>query len=260
MSFHNTKNTSKGRHPSSNKWRNEERHYCSACNVWMGSDRQSIRLHENGKKHKENVEFQLVQRRQTILREDKEAKKLQSALQQMEQAAAAKMNYSSGMILSSSSATGTVNTTARPTYAGVTACIHPNTITSSSLSPTPPQISFSSSNHTYPPAVVSSNNIKLNVKLIPTNPMADNSRMATANTGSSTKVELNAWHERKIKREKDRVKHTDEEEEDTNASVVEVSNTTSTITANTTKRHLAAWEGHYTIGTSNYLEGNFFAN
>ena len=44
-------------------WRNKERHYCAVCNAWMGSDRQSIRLHENGKKHKENVEKDLVNRR-----------------------------------------------------------------------------------------------------------------------------------------------------------------------------------------------------
>ena len=57
-------------------WRNKERHYCAVCNAWMGSDRQSIMLHENGKKHKENVETDLVNRRDEKKKKEKNKKDL----------------------------------------------------------------------------------------------------------------------------------------------------------------------------------------
>ena len=57
-------------------WRNKERHYCAVCNAWMGSDRQSIMLHENGKKHKENVEKDLVNRRDEKKKKEKSKKDL----------------------------------------------------------------------------------------------------------------------------------------------------------------------------------------
>ena len=57
-------------------WRNKERHYCAVCNAWMGSDRQSIMLHENGKKHKENVEKDLVNRRDEKKKKEKNKKDL----------------------------------------------------------------------------------------------------------------------------------------------------------------------------------------
>ena len=53
-------------------WRNVERHYCAYCNAWMGSDRQSILIHENGKKHKEAVEANLKKRRDEKLQEEKD--------------------------------------------------------------------------------------------------------------------------------------------------------------------------------------------
>ena len=59
-------------------WRNKERHYCSLCNAWMGSDRQSISLHENGKKHREAVENDLVRRRDEKARREKDKKDLES--------------------------------------------------------------------------------------------------------------------------------------------------------------------------------------
>lgn len=68
-------------------WRNNERHYCEVCNAWMGSDRQSIALHENGRKHKENVEKALAKQRDQRLAQDKAAINVQKALAQMNQAA-----------------------------------------------------------------------------------------------------------------------------------------------------------------------------
>ncbi|KAL7567923.1 hypothetical protein ACA910_019636 [Epithemia clementina (nom. ined.)] len=61
-------------------WKNRERHYCVVCNAWMGSDRQSILLHENGKKHKENLELSLQKKRQDRLDEEKKAQKIQQYL------------------------------------------------------------------------------------------------------------------------------------------------------------------------------------
>lgn len=74
-----------GREP----WRNKERHYCAVCNTWMGSDRQSIMLHEQGKKHRENVDKSLEQKRLERQTQDQSATALQKALAQMNQAAVA---------------------------------------------------------------------------------------------------------------------------------------------------------------------------
>ncbi|KAI2510154.1 U1 zinc finger [Fragilaria crotonensis] len=73
-----------GREP----WRSgSERHYCTVCNSWMGSDRQSILLHEQGKKHKENVDKALEQRRLDRKTQDQSANALQTALANMTAAA-----------------------------------------------------------------------------------------------------------------------------------------------------------------------------
>lgn len=68
-------------------WQSEQRYYCAACNVWMGNDRQSIMLHENGKKHRENVERAMQERRINKQREEKAQKFWTDSLKQMEQAA-----------------------------------------------------------------------------------------------------------------------------------------------------------------------------
>ncbi len=69
-------------------WRANERHYCAVCNSWMGSDRQSILIHENGKKHRENMEASLKKRRDDKLQSEKDKSMLASSLKKMEQAAA----------------------------------------------------------------------------------------------------------------------------------------------------------------------------
>ena len=69
-------------------WRNAERHHCVICNVWMGGDRQSILLHENGKKHKDNVEKSFEKKRHDKLQQEKAQKLLQSSLAEVERAAA----------------------------------------------------------------------------------------------------------------------------------------------------------------------------
>lgn len=68
-------------------WRSNERHYCPACSTWMGSDRQSILIHEQGRKHKENVEKALQQKRDDREQQSQAANELQKALAHMNQAA-----------------------------------------------------------------------------------------------------------------------------------------------------------------------------
>ena len=60
-------------------WRTKDRHYCAVCNAWMGSDRHSIGLHENGKKHREAVEADLVRRRDAKAKMEKDQRELESA-------------------------------------------------------------------------------------------------------------------------------------------------------------------------------------
>jgi WW domain-binding protein 4 len=68
-------------------WRRAERHYCAVCNTWMGGDRQSIALHDNGKKHTENVQQAMLQKRADRATEENKEKALQQSLQAMEAAA-----------------------------------------------------------------------------------------------------------------------------------------------------------------------------
>lgn len=68
-------------------WRNENRYYCAACNIWCDNNRQSILIHENGKKHKEAVAKSLEQRRRDQMKEEQDLKFLQSSLVKMEQVA-----------------------------------------------------------------------------------------------------------------------------------------------------------------------------
>jgi hypothetical protein len=78
-------------------WQREQRYHCAACNAWMGNDRQSIMLHENGKKHRENVERAMEERRTNKQREEKAQKFLSDSLKQMEQAALAGTGGNSGV-------------------------------------------------------------------------------------------------------------------------------------------------------------------
>lgn len=68
-------------------WRNAERHYCACCNAWMGQDRQSIMIHENGKKHKDAMEASLQKRRDEKLQQEKQQNEIAKSLKLMEEAA-----------------------------------------------------------------------------------------------------------------------------------------------------------------------------
>jgi WW domain-binding protein 4 len=69
-------------------WRNKDRHYCAICNAWMGSDRQSILLHENGKKHREAVEADLKRRREDKAKKEKDQSDLEKVFAKVNAVAA----------------------------------------------------------------------------------------------------------------------------------------------------------------------------
>lgn len=211
--------SSKKRH---DKWRNDERHYCATCNVWMGSDRQSIALHENGKKHKENVEFQLLQRRQAVLKEEKDAKNLQSALRQMEQFATARQSSPSSVPFVAGSAPPIIHT--QPSRKQ------------------PPQVNTAKDLPST--TLASSDDGKLK------NISSSNNKTNGNSSKRSEQVELNAWQERKQKRERDHASLGEETDE------IITSHAT-----NVTSKHvkLGELEGYYTIGTITFLEGKYYA-
>jgi WW domain-binding protein 4 len=79
-------------------WRNDSRYHCKACNIWCDNNRQSILIHENGKKHQEAVERSLEKRRSDKLKEEKDLKYIQSSLKQMEQAAFQSQGHNDSML------------------------------------------------------------------------------------------------------------------------------------------------------------------
>ncbi|KAI9905946.1 hypothetical protein PsorP6_014112 [Peronosclerospora sorghi] len=64
-----------------------ERHYCKYCNVWTQSDKQSIKRHEHGRKHKDQVDLALKRRREAKSDAATSQRELQTQLQQIEKAA-----------------------------------------------------------------------------------------------------------------------------------------------------------------------------
>jgi len=68
-------------------WRSLERHYCEVCNCWMGGDRQSIMLHENARRHQNNVEKKLRNAKIAKTQQERENEKLASTLYEIEKVA-----------------------------------------------------------------------------------------------------------------------------------------------------------------------------
>ncbi|CAI5723398.1 unnamed protein product [Hyaloperonospora brassicae] len=71
-------------------WVSRERHCCKYCNVWMPSDKGSVRHHEQGRKHKEKVEEALKLNRRAKSDARNAHREIQNQLQQIEEAAHAK--------------------------------------------------------------------------------------------------------------------------------------------------------------------------
>lgn len=65
----------------------ETRHYCKPCGAWMDNNLSSIRLHENGQRHKESVEKAMQEGRDARKRKDDEASALAKQLETIEEAA-----------------------------------------------------------------------------------------------------------------------------------------------------------------------------
>ena len=70
------------RRPSSN-----DRHYCKLCNTWMAGDKMSIRVHENGSKHKEKVMESVKTKREGKADKERDEKELAKQLDDIENAA-----------------------------------------------------------------------------------------------------------------------------------------------------------------------------
>ncbi|POM69594.1 WW domain-binding protein 4 [Phytophthora palmivora] len=71
-------------------WVSRERHYCKYCNVWMQSDKLSIKHHEQGRKHKDKVDETLKRKRKAKTDASNSEKELQDQLKEIEAAAQAK--------------------------------------------------------------------------------------------------------------------------------------------------------------------------
>ena len=63
------------------------RHYCKLCNSWMGNDRQSISLHENGAKHKEKVTESLQKTRDDKREKEKAEREMMAVMRDVNKAA-----------------------------------------------------------------------------------------------------------------------------------------------------------------------------
>ena len=200
-------------------WSNAERHYCAFCNVWMGSDRQSIMIHENGKKHRENVEANLEKRRKDNLKREKEEKDLEASLRRIEQVAAVAhakdvtSGYTRNNLLSSTS------------YSGQ-AIINP------------------SSRNNHDPWLPNNNNNN-----IPATNTTSQHRKKFQNTNTNNKkIIVDSWQERKRMREVSRGPEGD----------VKNNADGQTNTSKKVKRdniQLSENEGHYIIDGVTYLEG-----
>ena len=215
-------------------WRaKESRHYCAVCNAWMGNDRQSILLHENGKKHKENAEQSLKAKRDAKLTEDKQQKELQSSLKAME--AAAMQSMASGP---DSLYYDTASLATQPSYTGapLAGSIRGGPMYYAAQQPMPP---YHQAAAVPPPPIPQQQQPK----------QQDNS-------SASAKKEKKEWENLKKQRQEEKRKKEqdgDEDEDDTaNAAIA--------TTSSSNKHYIAPEEGHYQSadGTTTYLEGPIF--
>ncbi|KAJ0402935.1 hypothetical protein P43SY_005920 [Pythium insidiosum] len=91
-------------------WVSRERHYCKFCNVWMQSDKASIRHHEQGGRHKQNVDAALKAKRRDKSDAAAAERELAQQLREIERAAHAKFatDVATGSSSAVSSAGGAV--------------------------------------------------------------------------------------------------------------------------------------------------------
>ncbi|GLD96449.1 hypothetical protein PINS_up005132 [Pythium insidiosum] len=91
-------------------WVSRERHYCKFCNVWMQSDKASIRHHEQGGRHKQNVDAALKAKRRDKSDAAAAERELAQQLREIERAAHAKFatDVATGSSSAVASASGVV--------------------------------------------------------------------------------------------------------------------------------------------------------
>lgn len=206
----------------SEPWRNAERHYCAVCNAWMGSDRQSILIHENGKKHIENMKKHLKERQANKMKQEKQQTELERSLLRMERIANSKAAQDAKF------------------FGGVK-----STNTSVVLASTPVSTSGNLSN-IYP-------NIHLKSESQPQiegKPPFESTNMfkkQSSNTDKQmSKKEKESWQDRKKRRDEDR-KH--------NSNIQSHDEGNISPFRRKKKIHLGENEGHYIIDDHTYLEG-----
>jgi U1 zinc finger len=202
-------------------WRtNVERHYCAVCNVWMGSDKQSILLHENGKKHQEKAQEAMQQKRLDRLHQERQASAVQASMQSIESQARQALAQDLQLFADAPGAAATIPAAAAaPPYMG--SMMYPP--------PPPPPV----------PPVQSS---------MPWNNQAQNQQQQQQ-PKIAVKQEKNQWESRKQKREEERAqKKRAARGEDDDDDEIDLSLTSKSTSK---RRKIGVNEGHYTYGSNN---------
>jgi len=199
-------------------WQNAERHYCAVCNAWMGSDRQSILLHEGGKKHQQNVERAMQEKRKEKQEQEQARKFLGESLKKMEQAALQEQGAAySGAAGGSRPPLPHINQHQYRSPSGIV----PSVVPSSFSAPPPP-----------PP------------------PQQQHQQKGRQQRNTSTNnQEIQQWQARKQKREEENKRKKSNDEEDDEDVVVE---------SQKKRRKIHPGEGHYDLDSKTYLEGAVF--
>eukprot|EP01086_Lenisia_limosa_P006761 TRINITY_DN25862_c0_g1_i1.p1 TRINITY_DN25862_c0_g1~~TRINITY_DN25862_c0_g1_i1.p1 ORF type:complete len:373 (-),score=99.06 TRINITY_DN25862_c0_g1_i1:42-1160(-) len=73
-------------------WKSNERHYCKICKSWMGGDKMSIRLHEEGQYHKNNSERWIKDMYSNHRKSQKEEKMLMKEIERLNRIAGSGTN------------------------------------------------------------------------------------------------------------------------------------------------------------------------
>ncbi|XP_072938917.1 WW domain-binding protein 4 [Epargyreus clarus] len=68
-------------------WKSQARKYCEFCKCWYADNKVSISFHENGKRHKENVQKHISQLSKKSAKEFKQKEKIDDDMKKMEAAA-----------------------------------------------------------------------------------------------------------------------------------------------------------------------------
>ncbi|XP_059617412.1 WW domain-binding protein 4 isoform X2 [Phlebotomus argentipes] len=70
-------------------WKSNERKFCDFCKCWIADNKPSIQFHENGRRHKANVEKRISEISKKAAKDEKSKKKMDIELRKMEEAAMA---------------------------------------------------------------------------------------------------------------------------------------------------------------------------